>query len=91
MATSVQSPVVDRELVPSNSPIAAFISVNPARLHGEPVFRGTRVPIQALFDHLRAGDPFDKFLLGFPNVTSEQVIGVIDLASHGLLAGLRQS
>jgi uncharacterized protein (DUF433 family) len=91
MASTIQPPAVDREFILPNSPMAEFISVNPARLHGEPVFRGTRVPVQALFDHLRAGDSFEKFLLGFPNVTREQVIGVIDLASHGILDGLHQS
>jgi uncharacterized protein (DUF433 family) len=77
------------ELIPPDSPLATAISVNPARMHGEPCFRGTRVPVQTLFDHLRAGDAFDKFLDGYEGVTREQVVAVIDLAARGLLAGLR--
>lgn len=80
----------DRELIPQDSLLAPFISVNPERMHGEPCFRGSRVPIQHLFDHLRAGDPLDEFLEGFPPVTREQAVAVIDLASRGLLEGLRQ-
>jgi uncharacterized protein (DUF433 family) len=78
-----------RELIPADSLLAPFISVNPARMHGEPCFVGSRVPIQHLFDHLRAGDPLSEFLDGFPPVTREQAVAVIDLASRGLLESLR--
>ena len=80
----------DRELIPQDSLLAPYISVNPARMHGEPCFRDSRVPIQHLFDHLRAGDPLDVFLEDFPPVTREQAVAVIDLAARGLLEGLRQ-
>lgn len=79
----------ERELVPRDSPLAPFISVNPGRMHGEPCFRGTRVPVQALFDHLRAGDSLDVFLNDFSPVTQEQAVAVLDLATNGLLQGLR--
>ena len=36
------------------------------------------------------GDPFDEFLNGFPPVTREQAVAVIDLAARGLLEGWRQ-
>ena len=38
-------------------------------MHGEPVFRGTRVPVQTLFDYLEGGDTLDDFLQGFPTVS----------------------
>jgi uncharacterized protein (DUF433 family) len=79
----------DRELIPAGTLLAPYISVNRARMHGEPCFTGSRVPIQHLFDHLRAGDPMSEFLEGFPPVTREQAVAVIDLASRGLLEGLR--
>ncbi|MBI4675339.1 MAG: DUF433 domain-containing protein, partial [Chloroflexi bacterium] len=41
-------------------------------MSGTPVFRGTRVPVQTLFDYLEAGDPLDVFLDDFPSVTREQ-------------------
>ena len=77
------------ELIPLDSPLASTISVNPGRMHGEPCFHGTRVPVQTLFDHLRAGDGLDKFLDGYEGVTREQAVAAVDLAARGLLAGLR--
>ena len=44
------------------------ISVNPKIMHGEPCFTGTRVTVQTLFDHLRAGYTIDGFLEQFPTV-----------------------
>jgi uncharacterized protein (DUF433 family) len=82
-------PRVDQELISPDSPLAGYVSVNSARLHGEPCFRGTRVPIQILFDHLRGGEQLDDFLAGFPDVQREQAVAVIDLAAMGFLAGLR--
>jgi uncharacterized protein (DUF433 family) len=77
------------ERIPSDSPLAPFISVDRGCMHGEPCFKGTRVPIQILFDHLRCGDDIAAFLEGFPDVSREQAVAVIDLAAMGLLAGLR--
>src|SRR5665213_1526124 len=77
------------ERIPADSPLAHYVSVNRGRMHGEPCFKDTRVPVQALFDHLRAGDGFEKFLEGYEGVTREQVVALIDLAAHGLLSGLR--
>lgn len=78
-----------RELIPADSPLAPFISVNPGRMHGEPCFKGSRTPITILFGHLRAGDPLSEFLEGFPAVSRDQAVAIIDLASRGLLEGLR--
>jgi uncharacterized protein (DUF433 family) len=46
-------------------------------MSGVPVFSGTRVPIQTLFDYLKAGESIDDFLEGFPTVTREQVISLL--------------
>lgn len=47
------------------------ITKNPSVLGGTPVFRGTRVPIQALFDYLEGGEALEDFLEGFPTVSRE--------------------
>jgi uncharacterized protein (DUF433 family) len=78
-----------RELIPRDSPLAPFVSVDKGRMHGEPCFAGTRVPVQTLFDHLRAGDPIEAFLEGFPDVPRDQAVAVIDLAAMGFLQSLR--
>jgi len=62
-----------------------WVERDPARLGGVPVFRGTRVPVKSLFDHLHAGDSLQIFLEDFPGVTREQAEAVIDLAARRLL------
>ena len=65
--------------------LARWVECDPARLGGVPVFRGTRVPVKSLFDHLHAGDSLETFLDDFPGVTREQIEAVIDLAGEQLL------
>jgi uncharacterized protein (DUF433 family) len=68
-----------------NSPI---ISVSPEIMSGTPVFTGTRVPVQTLLDYLKAGETIDDFLDGFPTVTREQVIALLEEAGKQLVVGL---
>lgn len=51
---------------------------DPEIMHGTPVFRGTRVPVQTLFDYLEGGDSLDEFLEGFPTVNRELAIQVLE-------------
>ncbi len=60
--------------------------VDPDRMGGEPCFKGTRVPVQALIDHIAGNSTLDDFLKGFPSVTREQAIAFIELANDSLLA-----
>ncbi len=55
-------------------------------LGGTPVFRGTRVPIQTLFDYLEGGETLEDFLEGFPTVSRELAIAALEEAKHLLLA-----
>ncbi len=64
--------------------ISNVISIHPERLSGQPCFKGTRVPIQNLFDYLEGGESIDDFLEGFPGVSREQAIAVIELAQEQL-------
>jgi uncharacterized protein (DUF433 family) len=52
---------------------------------GTPVFTGTRVPVQTLLDYLKAGESIDDFLDGFPTVTREQVIALLEEAEKQLI------
>ena len=58
---------------------------DPEILGGTPVFVGTRVPVQSLFDHLEGGDTIDDFLEGFPSVRREQVIALLEESKQHLL------
>jgi len=46
---------------------------DPDILGGTPVFRGTRVPIQTLFDYLEGGETLEDFLEGFPTISREML------------------
>jgi uncharacterized protein (DUF433 family) len=61
------------------------ISCRPDVMSGVAVFYDTRVPVQALLDHLEAGDSIDDFLDGFPSVTREQVIAFLEEAKDLLV------
>jgi uncharacterized protein (DUF433 family) len=60
------------------------ITRDPEIMHGSPVFRGTRVPVQTLFDYLEGGETLEDFLQGFPTVTRELAIAALEEAK-GLL------
>jgi len=68
---------------------SAVVHSDPEILGGTPVFAGTRVPVQSLFDYLEGGETVDDFLHQFPAVTREQALGALELARESLLAGAR--
>jgi uncharacterized protein (DUF433 family) len=55
-------------------------------LGGTPVFTGTRVPVQTLFDYLEEGDTLDEFLDDFPAVSREHAIKVLEKMKETFLA-----
>jgi uncharacterized protein (DUF433 family) len=59
---------------------------DPEILHGTPVFRGTRVPAQTLFDYLEGGETLEDFLAGFPTVSRALAIQALEEAKVLLLA-----
>lgn len=61
------------------------IERTPGRVSGVWVFRGTRVPVDALFENLKDGATVDEFLEWFPGVTREHVQGVLKHAAASLL------
>ena len=67
------------------------INIDPEILGGTPVFNGTRVPIESLFDHLEGGVSLDEFLDDFPTVRREQAIEVLSLAEEVLTSSKFES
>jgi uncharacterized protein (DUF433 family) len=61
------------------------ITIDPEIVSGAPVFRGTRVPVDALISNLEAGLTLDEFLDNFPTVTREQAIQVLEFSKTTLL------
>jgi len=58
-----------------------IISIDEEVLSGQTVFKGTRVPIDTLFDHLESGITIDSFLDDFPSVTKEQAVALLEFAN----------
>jgi len=58
------------------------IHIDQGILGGTPVFRGTRVPIETLFDHLESGITIEAFLEDFPSVSRYQVTQVLELVGQ---------
>ena len=54
------------------------------RVSGAWLFKGTRVPVKALFENLEGGARIDEFLEWFPGVTREQVEAVLEHAERSL-------
>ncbi len=61
------------------------IEINQNKVSGTPVFSGTRVPIKNLFDYIEGGETLEDFLEGFPPVTREQAVAVLELAEKSLI------
>ena len=57
-------------------------------LGGTPVFRGTRVPFQALLDYLEGGETLNEFIDDFPTVSREAAISALELAKSVLVGQL---
>ena len=69
----------------------AVVHGDPEILSGTPVFVGTRVPVQSLFDYLEGGDTVDEFLRQFPSVTRAQAIAALEFGRDSLLTSGRSA
>jgi uncharacterized protein (DUF433 family) len=68
-----------------NEGMAQAITRDPDTMHGVPVFRGTRVPVQTLFDYLEGGETLEEFLNGFPTVSRSLAVDALEEARILLL------
>ena len=64
-----------------------YITIDSEILGGQPVFKGTRVPVETLFDHLEAWISLNEFLEDFPGVQKDQAVAVLELAGKLLASG----
>ena len=71
--------------VPKDIPVEQVIWVDPERMSGIACFTGTRVPVQALLDHLEGGSTLNDFLEGFPSVKREQAVALLELGKDQLV------
>jgi len=69
-------------------PLHDIIVRDPDILGGTAIFRGTRVPFQALLDYLEGGETLDEFLDDFPTVTREAAVSALELGKSLVVNGL---
>ena len=81
--------------MPYDSPMQvesrSVVHSDPEISGGTPVFRGTRVPVQSLFDYLEGGETIEQFLDQFPSVSKEQALAALDLARDSILTRARSA
>ena len=65
----------------------SVITVDKEIMGGQPVFKGTRVPVESLFMHLEKGISTEEFLQDFPTVKKNQVTYVLEIAEKLLSSG----
>jgi len=75
---------------PANADVDSWITSDPEVLGGEPVFRGTRVPVASLFEHLSGDCSLDEFLECFPTVSREAAVAVLLLSRELTLGRARR-
>lgn len=75
-------PLLWRAMMPS---VTHVVHSDPEILGGTPVFVGTRVPAQTLFDYLEGGETLDEFLRQFPSVSRDQALVAIEMAPESVL------
>jgi uncharacterized protein (DUF433 family) len=80
--------VGDRSTGSTDAPLGVIVK-DQEILGGCPVFRGTRVPFQALLDYLEGGETLDEFLDDFPTVTREAAITALETARSLLVGQLK--
>ena len=62
----------------------SVVDRSPGKVSGEWLFKGTRVPVKALFENLEGGASVDDFLEWFPGVTRAQAEEVLRHAERSL-------
>ena len=60
------------------------VSIDPEVMSGTPVFKGTRVPVQNLFDYMEGGEDLAEFLDDFPSVSKEAAVAILEMAKRTL-------
>ena len=60
------------------------INIDPETMGGTPVFTGTRIPVQTLFDYIEGGDSLNEFLDDYPSISKEAAIEVLNMAKQTL-------
>jgi uncharacterized protein (DUF433 family) len=70
---------------------SSVVHIDSEIMGGTPVFKGTRVPIETLFDYIEGGEPLSEFLEDFPTVTQAQVLQLLEEVKSELIPSAKAS
>jgi uncharacterized protein (DUF433 family) len=70
---------------------SSVVQIDSEIMGGTPVFKGTRVPIETLFDYIEGGEPLSEFLEDFPTVTQAQVLQLLEEVKSELIPSAKAS
>ena len=69
----------------------SVVHSDPEVMGGIPVFVGTRVTVESLFDYLEGGETLNEFLRQFPSVKPEQAIAALKMARDSVISSARST
>ena len=61
------------------------IEINPRICGGQPVIKGTRIPVAVILEQLADGESWDSLLRGFPELTRADIQAALNYARHSVL------
>jgi uncharacterized protein (DUF433 family) len=67
-------------------PDAPLFTSNPDVMGGRLVFRGTRIPVEVLFENLADGMSLDEILDAYPNLKRDDAVAAIEIACESVKA-----
>jgi uncharacterized protein (DUF433 family) len=82
--SSVQSVAKARKQGGATVDVKDIVSRDPEVVSGTLVFKGTRVPVEVLVQHLAEGDSLEDFLDGFPSVSREQAVAYLEMTPEAV-------
>ena len=85
LTVSNVNPLFYESAVASKMNRSEVFHTHPEIMSGTPVFKGTRVPVHTLIDHLVAGVSLEEFLLDFPTVSRKQAVSFLKLSEEALV------
>lgn len=72
---------LQRKLIASPEHVRAAVEINSRIKHGNPVFKGTRVPLYVVIEELADGSTIEDIIEGYPTIDAEQVRAGLDFVS----------
>jgi uncharacterized protein (DUF433 family) len=67
--------------------LESLITSTPEVMGGRRVFRGTRVPVEVVFENLADGMSLDEILVEYPTLDRQDVVAVIELTARAIATG----